>query len=359
MTRKIIHIDMDAFYASIEQRDNPELAGRPVAVGSSSSRGVVMAASYEARPHGVHSAMPSAEARRKCPELTFVEPRMERYKAESSRIRDLMHTYTDQIEPLSLDEAYLDVTEPKTGPPSGTLIARALRRDIREATGLTASAGVSSGKFFAKVASDQDKPDGLTVLPPERLASFAAELPVADFHGVGPATAERLREAGIETGRDLQERSEVELVRLVGKFGHFLKQIASGTDERPVRPDRTRKSIGAERTYGTNLSTTVEVKKRLQPLADTLQTRAGQRGLRGRTVVLKLKYDNFEVVTRQRTLSRGIREAGSIYRAALPLLDQLAPLQRPVRLVGLTLAQLLPPGRGQQLQLPFSDEDGS
>jgi DNA polymerase-4 len=253
--RRIIHVDMDAFYAQIEQRDFPErYAGKPIAVGGTPPRGVVQTASYEARPYGVHSAQPAVEADRKCPDLIFVSPRMEVYQEESAAIRQILRRYTDLVEPLSLDEAYLDVTDPKQGPPSGTLIARRIRDDIRRETGLTASAGVGPSKFVAKVASDRDKPDGLTVVTPAERKTFIAELPVEDFHGIGPVTAEKMRSVGIESGRDLQERSERELRNRFGKRGAHFKTLAMGEDDRPVKPDRERKSVGAERTFAEDLS---------------------------------------------------------------------------------------------------------
>ena len=244
--RKILHVDMDAFYASVEQRDRPELRGRPVAVGSASERGVVMTASYEARRFGVGSAMPTARALRLCPELVVVPARFEAYRAVSAEIRTIFERYTDLVEPLALDEAYLDVTEPKRGPASATLLAQHIKADIRSETHLTASAGVSTGKFLAKVASALDKPNGLTVIPPERAEAFLAELPIERFHGVGPRTAERMRALGIHDGGDLRAFDPHELTRIFGKLGRFLHEVARGIDERPVVSHREPKSLGAE-----------------------------------------------------------------------------------------------------------------
>ncbi|MEO5931445.1 MAG: DNA polymerase IV, partial [Candidatus Kapaibacterium sp.] len=243
--RKIIHIDMDAFYASIEQREDPELRGRPVAVGGS-KRGVVMAASYEARAFGVRSAMPSGLALRKCPDLVFVKPRFELYRAISHQVREIFRSYTDLVEPVSIDEAYLDVTDAKKGLPSGTLIARSIKEEIHEATGLTASAGISFNKFLAKTASGMNKPDGLTVILPDDAEAFLATLPIERFHGIGPATTRRMRSLGIENGGDLRERSERELVENFGKSGRYYFRIVRGMDGREVSPDRERKSLGAE-----------------------------------------------------------------------------------------------------------------
>ncbi|MCS4054539.1 DNA polymerase IV [Salinibacter ruber] len=358
--RRILHVDMDAFYASIEQRDFPDkYAGEPIAVGGDPPKGVVKAASYEARPHGVRSAQPAVEADRQCPGLIFVPPRMEVYQKESRRIREILHRYTDIIEPLSLDEAYLDVTSPKKGPPSGTLVARRIREEVYEETGLTASAGVGPSKFVAKVASDQDKPDGLTVIRPEDQLDFIAGLPVGDFHGIGPVTEEKMQEMGIETGADLQETTERELTHHFGKRGGHFKRLAMGEDDRPVQPDRERKSVGAERTFSGDVAEPEEMLSRLEPIAERVSGRlesAGPEGtpVRGRTVTLKLKSHDHEVSTRQTTLRRAVRSSETLMRLAERLLGRPHPPEEPVRLLGLSVSSLT--GRkegGKQLELDF------
>ncbi|MCS3638931.1 DNA polymerase IV [Salinibacter ruber] len=358
--RRILHVDMDAFYASIEQRDFPgKYAGEPIAVGGDPPKGVVKAASYEARPHGVRSAQPAVEADRQCPGLIFVPPRMEVYQEESRRIREILHRYTDIIEPLSLDEAYLDVTDPKKGPPSGTLIARRIREEIYEETGLTASAGVGPSKFVAKVATGQGKPDGLTVIRPEDQLDFIAGLPIGDFHGIGPVTEEKMQEIGIETGADLQETSEKTLRRRFGKRGGHFKRLAMGEDDRPVKPDRERKSVGAERTFSEDISEPKEMLSRLEPIAGRVSSRLGSAGpegtpVRGRTVTLKLKSHDHEVSTRQTTLRRAVRSEEDLMRLAERLLGRPHPPEEPVRLLGLSVSSLT--GRkegGEQLELDF------
>jgi DNA polymerase-4 len=345
-SRRIVHVDMDAFYAAIEQRDYPDkYAGEPIAVGGNPPKGVVKAASYEARPYGVHSAQPAIEADRQCPGLIFVSPRMEVYKEESRRIRAILFGYTDLIEPLSLDEAYLDVTNPKKGPPSGTLIARRIREEIYEETGLTASAGVAPSKFVAKVASDQDKPDGLTVVRPEDQLDFIAGLPIEDFHGIGPVTAEKMQALGIETGADLQETTERELTHHFGKRGGHFKRLAMGEDDRPVQPDRERKSVGAERTFSGDVAEPEEMLSRLEPIAGRVSERlesAGPEGtpVRGRTVTLKLKSHDHEVSTRQTTLRRAVRSSETLMRLAERLLGRPHPPEEPVRLLGLSVSSL-------------------
>ncbi|MCS3860127.1 DNA polymerase-4 [Salinibacter ruber] len=349
---------MDAFYASIEQRDFPgKYAGEPIAVGGDPPKGVVKAASYEARPHGVRSAQPAVEADRQCPGLIFVPPRMEVYQKESRRIREILHRYTDIIEPLSLDEAYLDVTQPKKGPPSGTLIARRIREEIYGETGLTASAGVGPSKFIAKVASDQDKPDGLTVIRPEDQLDFIAGLPVGDFHGIGPVTEEKMQEMGIESGADLQDTPEKTLRRRFGKRGGHFKRLAMGEDDRPVKPDRERKSVGAERTFSEDISEPKEMLSRLEPIAGRVSGRLGSAGpegtpVRGRTVTLKLKSHDHDVSTRQTTLRRAVRSEEDLMRLAERLLGRPHPPEEPVRLLGLSVSSLT--GRkegGEQLEL--------
>lgn len=352
--RKIIHIDMDAFYASVEQRDDPDLRGRPVAVGGGGHRGVVMAASYEARTFGVRSAMPGFKARRLCPELIFVKTRFEAYKAASRQIREIFSTYTDLIEPLALDEAFLDVTEPKKGGPIATEIAAAIKADIKEATGLTASAGVSFNKFLAKIASDLEKPNGLTVIRPDQADTFIATLPIERFFGVGPVTAKRMRAAGIETGLDLRNRPEDELVRLFGKTGRYYHRIARGLDDREVKPNRPHKSIGAETTFASDLVEIPDLLARLKPLAQRVTVRATAADLRGRTATLKLKYRDFSINTRQRTLERPVQDAEELMRLASWLIEHPEPPVMPVRLIGISLSGFEPTGEGQQLNL-FDD----
>ncbi|NJO37694.1 MAG: DNA polymerase IV [Rhizobiales bacterium] len=347
--RKIIHIDMDAFYASVEQRDHPELRGRPVAVGGGGHRGVVMAASYEARKFGVRSAMPGFKARRLCPELIFVKTRFDAYKAASRQIRDIFSTYTDLIEPLSLDEAFLDVTLPKRGGAIATEIASDIKRDIKAATDLTASAGVSFNKFLAKIASDLDKPDGLTVIRPDQAEAFIARLPIERFFGVGPVTAGKMKDCGIHTGLDLRARSEEELVQRFGKVGRHYHRIARGIDEREVRPDRPHKSIGAETTFDTDLTDTTVMLERLQPLAQRVIERAGAAGAHGRTATLKLKYRDFSITTRQRTLDQPVEDAGELMQLASWLINHPEPPPMPVRLIGISLSSFEPPGEGRQL----------
>lgn len=348
--RKIIHIDMDAFYASVEQRDNPELRGLPVAVGGGGHRGVVMAASYEARQFGVRSAMPGFKARRLCPELIFVRTRFDAYKAASRQIREVFKRYTDLIEPLSLDEAFLDVTAPKRGGEIATEIAAAIKKEIKEATDLTASAGVSFNKFLAKIASDLEKPDGLTVIRPDQAEAFIATLPVERFFGVGPVTAKKMKEAGIFTGEDLRERPESELVRRFGKVGRHYHRIARGFDEREVKPDRPHKSIGAETTFDNDLTETGLLLQRLQPLAERVIERAAAAQAQGRTATLKLKYRDFSVTTRQRTLDQPVDCVEQLMTLAAWLIEHPEPPVLPVRLIGISLSGFEPASEDRQLR---------
>jgi DNA polymerase IV len=334
--RKIIHIDMDAFYASVEQRDNPELRGKPVAVGGTRERGVVAAASYEARTFGIRSAMASATARRRCPDLIFVKPRFDVYSAISRDIRAIFATYTDQIEPLSLDEAYLDVS----GASSARTIAEEIRARIKAELGLTASAGVSYNKFIAKLASDHNKPDGLCVIPPARGEQFVAGLPVARFHGVGPKTAEKMAALGIVTGADLKAQSLAFLEAHFGSFAAYLHGAARGIDERPVRPNRIRKSIGAERTFIEDIHEREALAQALDNVLDALMERIERSQAVGRTVTLKVKYADFHQITRARSFSAPIGDREAIGAAGLGLLDALCPVPKGVRLLGLTLSAL-------------------
>src|SRR6201998_1325500 len=295
-SRKIIHIDMDAFYASVKQRDNRDLRVKPVAVGGSRERGVAAAASYEARKFGVHSAMPSITAKRKCPDLIFVKPRFDAYKAISLQIRDIFAEYTPIIEPLSLDEAYLDVTENLKGIISATQIAEEIRARIRAETELTASAGVSYNKFLAKLASDHRKPDGLFVITPKTGPSFVETLPVRKFHGIGPATARKMAQLGIETGLDLKGQTEAFVQHHFGKAGSYYYWAARGVDERPVRADRTRKSVGAENTFPVDLFTYEAARDALREIVDNVWRYCEGAGIRGRAVTLQVKFANFQII---------------------------------------------------------------
>jgi DNA polymerase-4 len=339
-SRKIIHIDMDAFYASVEQRDNPELCGKPVAVGGSQARGVVAAASYEARKFGVHSAMPSITAKRKCPELIFVKPRFDAYKAISLQIREIFAEYTPAIEPLSLDEAYLDVTENLKGMGSATQIAAEIRKRIRTETNLTASAGVSYNKFLAKLASDHRKPDGLFVITPEMGPAFVETLPVRKFHGVGPATAKKMQQLGIRTGLDLRAPTLAFLQQHFGKAGSYYYWAARGIDERPVRADRVRKSVGAENTFPTDLITYEAAREALQEIIDKVWTYCARSAIRGRTVTLKVKFANFQQITRSRTSLTLISTRSELEQLGNALLEPLFPVTRGIRLLGISLSSL-------------------
>ncbi|MEH3101043.1 DNA polymerase IV [Sphingomonas adhaesiva] len=351
--RKIIHIDMDAFYASVEQRDAPELRGRPVAVGGSRARGVVAAASYEARVFGVRSAMPSVTAIRRCPDLVFVKPRFEVYSAISRQIRAIFADYTDLIEPLSLDEAYLDVTEDRHGLGSAQAIAEQIRARIREETQLTASAGVSYNKFIAKLASDQNKPDGICVIPPAKGAAFVASLPVKRFHGVGPVTTGKMARLGIETGADLRARSIDMLRRHFGSYADYLYAAARGEDERPVRAHRVAKSIGAERTFSTNLGDPAAIDEGLALVADAAWTRIERGQARGRTVTLKVRRADFHTITRARSVPAGIADKAHFLATGAGLLAPLLPVAGGIRLLGLTLSGMIRDEEDAQPALPL------
>ncbi|MGR6330065.1 DNA polymerase IV [Sphingomonas sp. XXL09] len=342
--RKIIHVDMDAFYASVEQRDDPDLRGRPVAVGGSRARGVVAAASYEARVFGVRSAMPSATAMRRCPDLVFVKPRFEVYRAVSLQIRAIFADYTDLIEPLSLDEAYLDVTDDRLGRGTARAIAEEIRARIRADTGLTASAGVSYNKFIAKLASDQNKPDGLCVIPPHKGAAFVAGLPVKRFHGVGPVTAQKMERLGIVTGADLRDRPLAFLQAHFGSYADYLYRAARGVDDRPVRSNRPSKSIGAERTFDTNLTDRDALHAQLSHIADAAWARVAKSGAQGRTVTLKLRRADFHTITRARSLNQPVRDRAAFLAIGGELLDAQLPVAEGIRLLGLTLSGILRDG---------------
>ncbi len=337
--RKIIHIDMDAFFASVEQRDNPELRGKPVAVGGASARGVVAAASYEARKFGVRSAMPSVTARRRCPDLIFVRPRFEAYKQASQQIRSIFARYTPLIEPLSLDEAYLDVTRNLKGMAFATEIAKEIKAAIRAETGLTASAGVSYNKFLAKLASDQNKPDGLFVITPGMGEAFIAALPIGKFHGIGPATTAKMNRLGIHNGLDLRACELSFLVKAFGKAGRFYYGMARGTDERSVHPDRARKSVGAETTFLEDLTSAEAMNDVLGTLAAKVWRHCESAKLRGRTVTLKVKYSDFQIVTRSRTLCAAVASETELRATGIDLLAQLLP-EKTIRLLGVTLSKL-------------------
>ena len=337
--RKIIHIDMDAFFASVEQRDNPELRGKPVAVGGG-ERGVVAAASYEARKFGVFSAMPSVTAKRKCPDLIFVKHRFDVYRAVSRQIREIFAEYTPLIEPLSLDEAYLDVTENLQGIASATQIAEEIRTKIKDATHLTASAGVSYNKFLAKIASDQNKPDGLFVIKPHLGAAFAQSLPVKKFHGIGPATAAKMHALGIETGADIYAQSLDFLQTHFGRSGRYYYYISRGIDHRPVEPDQVRKSIGAENTFFADIGTFDPAWEQLLPLIDKVWAYVEKNQIKGRTVTLKVKFSDFRTITRSRSGAAPVVDKAELTGHILALLEGVFPLIKPIRLLGVTLSGL-------------------
>ena len=348
--RKIIHVDMDAFYASVEQRDNPQLRGVPVAVGGG-VRGVVAAASYEARRFGVRSAMPSVTASRRCPDLVFVKPRFDAYRAVSNQIRAIFLEYTPHVEPLSLDEAYLDVTQDLKGIGIATRIAEEIRARIKAETGLTASAGVSYNKFLAKLASDQNKPDGICIVTPRQGPAFVAALPVKRFHGVGPKTAEKMARLGIATGADLRARSLEFLVRHFGSSAQYYHDLARGICHRQVRANRERKSLGAEDTFMEDLSDEAALVARLDEISRTVWGRVEGRDIAGRTVNLKVKYNDFQIVTRARSLDRPVAGREEFLEIGCALLRGLLPVKKPVRLLGLTLSGLVPPAQAEPAEL--------
>jgi DNA polymerase-4 len=338
--RKIIHIDMDAFYASVEQRDNPDLRGKPVAVGGSAGRGVVAAASYEARKFGVRSAMPSVTAKRQCPDLIFVRPRFEIYKAISRQIREIFAEHTPIIEPLSLDEAYLDVTENLQGIPLARDIALRIREKIKAETGLNASAGISYNKFLAKLASDHRKPNGQFVISPEMGPAFVEALPVGKFHGIGPATSAKMNALGIFTGLDMRNQTLKFMNANFGKSGAYYYWISRGVDERPVRANRIRKSVGAENTFSTDLTERQNMVAELEPLIDKVWRHCESAGTRGRTVTLKVKFADFEIITRSQSVSTAIANRDDLAHLALGLLEDNMPLPKAVRLLGVSLSSL-------------------
>src|SRR5437764_1019708 len=348
--RKIIHVDMDAFYASVEQRDDPSLRGKPVAVGGG-HRGVVTAASYEARPFGVRSALPSVTAKRLCPELIFVKPRFDVYRAVSQQIRAIFLDYTDLVEPLSLDEAYLDVTEDRHGLGSARAVAEDIRRRIREECQLTASAGVSYCKFIAKLASDHRKPDGLCVITPDNGPEFVASLPVARFHGVGPVTARKMERLGILTGADLRDWSLPALEAQFGSAGQWYWRIARGIDEREVKPDRPYKSVSAERTFDEDLHDPEGLAAEPERIAGYAWDRVARAEVAGRTVTLKVKFGDFTLITRSKSFPAPVPDLRSFTAAGQALLAALHPLPKGIRLLGLGLHNLCESAESEPLQL--------
>lgn len=337
--RKIIHVDMDAFYASVEQMDNPELKGKPLAVGGGGKRGVVSAASYEARKFGVRSAMSGMQARRNCPELIFVPPRFDRYNEISKKIRKIFHDYTDLVEPLSLDEAYLDVTQNKKGNPSASLIAEEIRTRIFNEVGLTASAGISINKFIAKVASDYNKPNGQKTVYPEDVLTFLEALDIRKFYGIGKVTAEKMYQKGIFTGTDLKSKSLEFLEANFGKSGKYYYYIVRGIHNSEVKPNRTRKSLAAERTFSENLSSEVFMIKKLEHIAEEVSRRLLKSKVAGKTVTLKIKYSDFTLQTRSKTLPYYISDNSIILETAKNLLYQ-DKLSNSVRLLGISMSNL-------------------
>ncbi|RTE54622.1 DNA polymerase IV [Arenibacter aquaticus] len=337
--RKIIHVDMDAFYASVEQMDDPNLKGKPIAVGGAEKRGVVAAASYEARKFGVRSAMSGFMAKRNCPELIFVPPRFPRYKEISLKIRNIFFDYTDLVEPLSLDEAYLDVTLNKKGNPSASLIAAEIRQRILEEVGLTASAGISINKFIAKVASDYNKPNGQKTVNPEEVLAFLEQLEIRKFYGVGKVTADKMYHLGIFTGNDLKSKSLEFLQMHFGKSGSYYYQVVRGIHNSPVKPNRIPKSVGAERTFNENLSSEIFMLERLEHIAIELEKRLKKSKISGKTITLKIKYSDFTLQTRSKTLPYYIAEKSLILETTKELLYQ-DRLNNSVRLLGISISNL-------------------
>jgi DNA polymerase-4 len=338
--RKIIHIDMDAFYASVEQRDNPEYRGKPIVVGGSPQGrgGVVATASYEARKYGVRSAMPSKKASELCPDAIFVIPRFAAYKDVSRKIREIFSRYTDLIEPLSLDEAFLDVTQDKLNIGSAIEIAKQIKQAIKDELQLTASAGVSVNKFVAKIASDMNKPDGLTFIAPTVIEEFMEKLPVEKFFGVGKVTADKMKSMGLHTGADLKKLSEEELVGHFGKGGHFYYKIVRGIDEREVKPDRETKSVGAEDTFAYDLTDMAEMNTELEKIAKTVHDRLERYQLKGRTITVKIKYSDFKQITRSQSLLHGVNDTETITSISKSLLAATDLIGKKVRLLGITLS---------------------
>lgn len=342
--RKILHIDMDAFYASVEQRDTPELKGKPVIVGGKpAARGVVAACSYEAREFGIHSAMPSAQAAKLCPQAIFLPPRFTVYKQVSNQINMIFSEFTKLIEPLSLDEAYLDVTALANHANSATEIAREIKQLIKQRVGLTASAGVSYNKFLAKIASDMDKPDGLYVIRPEHAEKFIESLPIRKFHGVGKVTEQKMQRLGIYTGSDLKKLSKLQLQTQFGRAGGYYYNIARGIDERPVSANRKRKSIGSETTFSEDTLDKAKIWATLQTLSDNVAQALNKKELHARTLTLKVRYANFQIVTRSKTTITPIVKHSEILELLPQLLHKTEVGRKPIRLIGVTLANLATP----------------
>lgn len=337
--RKIIHVDMDAFYASVEQMDNPELRGKPIAVGGSENRGVVAAASYEARKFGIRSAISGVMAKKNCPELIFVQPRFDRYKEISNKIQKIFYEYTDLVEPLSLDEAYLDVTVNKKGNPSATLLAVEIRQRIFNEVGLTASAGISMNKFVAKIASDFNKPNGQKTVNPEDVVSFLEVLPIRKFHGVGKVTTEKMYQLGIFTGLELKSKTLEFLEKHFGKSGNFYYNVVRGIHNSEVKSNRITKSVAAERTFDVNLSSEIFMIEKLEIIADVLEKRLKRHNVAGKTITLKIKYSDFTQQTRSKTLPYFVSDKGLILEVVKDLLYQ-ERMKDSVRLLGISLGNL-------------------
>lgn len=351
--RKILHIDMDAFFASVEQRDDPALRGRPVAVGSAKARGVVAAASYEARQFGVRSALPSVTALRRCPELVFVRPRFDVYRQVSQQIHAIFAEYTDLIQPLSLDEAYLDVTANRRGLPTAWATAKEIRARILAETGLTASAGVSYNKFLAKLASDHRKPNGQFAVTPDMGAAWVETLPVARFHGVGPVTAKKMQALGIESGADLRAKSIDFLQAHFGSAAEWYYRIARGEDDRPVNPHRERKSSGSETTFGEDLSDPAAIEAGVLRMADDVWDWCEKARAFGRTVTVKVKYRDFQQITRSRSQTAPVDSRARLHELSLALIRSVLPPERGIRLVGVTVSNFVRRGEAADATLPL------
>lgn len=339
-TRKIIHIDMDAFYASVEQRDNPELRGKPVAVGGSRQRGVVAAASYEARRYGVHSALPSITAYRRCPDIIFVRPRFEVYKLVSNQIREIFLDYTDLVEPLSLDEAYLDVTHNKKNLPSATIIAKEIKSQIKGLTGLTASAGISVNKFLAKTASGLNKPDGMTLIKPQEAEAFVEKLKIRDFFGIGKVTARKMERMGIHNGLDLKNKTLQFLKSNFGKSGDYYFNIARAIDPREVNPNRIRKSVSIENTFDSDLTSIEDIRLELESLISGLFLRMEKSKSYGKTLTIKFKFDDFTQITRSKTSQMFLRTREQLLRVVNEILESEQLELKPIRLLGVGVSNL-------------------
>lgn len=360
MIRKIIHVDMDAFFASVEQRDNEELQGKPVIVGGKpGSRGVVAACSYEARKFGIHSAMPSSRAAKLCKEAIFVPPRFEAYREASNLIHEIFRNYTDKVEPLSLDEAYLDVTECALKLGSATEVATKIKEQIKKTVGLTASAGVSYNKFLAKIASDMDKPDGIYVIRPENAEAFIAELEIRKFFGVGKVTEKKMHALSIFKGADLKALSLLELQTHFGKAGSYYYSVTRGIDERPVRAHRERKSIGCETTFGENVLNKKEIWNKLKSLTERVEKTLEKKQLSARTITLKVKYADFQLITRSHTLYQMLETKSQILVLLPSLLRKTEVGERPIRLIGISVSNLKSHALGEESSSKINEKDSS